>query len=178
MALLPAASLQWLPDDLRTALRNPNPSNTAVAAACAHLRGLRAHLLPAVPPSAIRHITQATAPLGIIRELGSLVCADFSGLTNLLRRLGSEGRAGSEEASWIITHLFDLLNTHVSHWGGGVQQFGGDALIAFFSNSSRRSRRLLPVGLAADLIPSAFVSWCILGACSSLRLVITDAVCS
>jgi len=74
-----------------------------------------------VPPS-----TQVGSALEGERRVATIILADVQGSTNLLERLGSE--------AWVkmMNHVFQLLEREVYRFGGKVDQFRGDGLVAFF----------------------------------------------
>jgi predicted ATPase/class 3 adenylate cyclase len=77
-------------------------------------------LEPATAPEA------KTLPLEGERRLATIVVADITGSTDLLERIGSE--------AWveIMNRVLQVLETQVYHFGGQVDQFRGDGLVAFF----------------------------------------------
>ena len=96
----------------------------------------REHERPRTPPST-DHATQNTRPpvedggdefalLDGERRVATIVLADIQGSTNLLEKVGSE--------RWveIMNRVFRLLEAEIYRFGGKVDQFRGDGLLAFF----------------------------------------------
>lgn len=77
----------------------------------------------------IQQPTDADAPLPQLRgerRLATIILADVQGSTDLLESVGSE--------AWveIMNRMFQLLEAEVYRFGGRVDQFRGDGLVAFF----------------------------------------------
>lgn len=123
-----------LPAELVQTLLHPETSAAAISASCEQLEAKLTRLLPFVPtPIADLHLRQPGAGRIEGRYLtGSVLCADLSGFTMLSSELAAYGPQGSEEVSTIINQLFAALLTEIYAYGGGLLQFGGDALTAFF----------------------------------------------
>ena len=64
------------------------------------------------------------------RRVATIVIADVKGSTDLMERVGTE--------RWveIMNRVLQILETEVYHYGGEVDQFRGDGLIAFFGASA------------------------------------------
>jgi len=60
------------------------------------------------------------------RRIATILIADVQGSTQLFERLGSE--------SWVelMNHVFQLMEGEIYRFGGEVNQFRGDGLVAFF----------------------------------------------
>lgn len=87
------------------------------------------------------HFTEVYAEVkkkGFVKAEGSVMFADLSGFTNLSEKLTSKGKEGSEEVSRIINEVFEDLITIITHSGGSVYKFGGDAVTVFFPKSVKR----------------------------------------
>jgi class 3 adenylate cyclase/tetratricopeptide (TPR) repeat protein len=123
-----------LAEPLFHALQQPAPPAAALSEGCAQLAETLRTLAPFVPtPVLDRRL--ANPQEGRITGLcctGTLLCADLSGFSALTARLAAAGREGSEEISRIVNRLFAALLAEVYRRGGGVLQFGGDGLTAFF----------------------------------------------
>lgn len=65
-------------------------------------------------------------PLGGERRIATILIADVQGSTQLFERLGSE--------TWVelMNHVFQLMEAQIYRFGGEVDQFRGDGLVAFF----------------------------------------------
>jgi class 3 adenylate cyclase/tetratricopeptide (TPR) repeat protein len=124
----------WMPEPLLDALVHPEPSPTALAEGCRCLDVALSCLMPFVPTPVLRYrIAHPEQPrIAGMKLTGSVLCADLSGFTALAAKLAATGRQGSEELSAIINHLFAALLADIHAHGGGLLQFGGDALTAFF----------------------------------------------
>ncbi len=78
--------------------------------------------------------TSAAVPTGDVRSAGirgerrlvTVVIADVKGSTQLLEHLGTE--------AWVklMNRLFAILEAEINRFGGAVDQFRGDGLVAFF----------------------------------------------
>lgn len=64
------------------------------------------------------------------RRLATVVMTDVSGSTDLLERIGTE--------AWVemMNHVLKILETSIYRYGGEVDQFRGNGLVAFFGASS------------------------------------------
>jgi predicted ATPase/class 3 adenylate cyclase len=123
-----------LPAPLVDSLTQRVPPDQAVAEASARLDAALVALVPFVPaPVRDIHLAQDT-PTRIpgLYLTGTVLSADLSGFTALSSELAAAGRQGSEEISALINRLFAVLVEEVEAHGGGVIQFGGDGLTAFF----------------------------------------------
>ncbi len=83
--------------------------------------------LPPVGPAIDRSPeTGQSSPLAGERRIATVVVADVWHSTDLLERVGTE--------SWVETmdQVLQLLEAEVYHFGGEVDQFRGDGLVAFF----------------------------------------------
>jgi class 3 adenylate cyclase/tetratricopeptide (TPR) repeat protein len=60
------------------------------------------------------------------RRTATVILADVQGSTDLMERMGSE--------AWVsmMNHIFHLLESEIYRYGGIVDQFRGDGLVAFF----------------------------------------------
>ena len=67
---------------------------------------------------------------------GTILLADLSGFTAMSAQLSSLGKQGAEEISTIINNLFEGLVNEVYRFSGALLKFGGDALTAFFAEST------------------------------------------
>ena len=151
------ALLQALvPPPLVQALEHPAPSRAVVADLCARLEAALGALVPFVPAPVIDlHMIQPER--GRISGLvltGTVLAADLSGFTALSARLAAAGPRGSEEISALINRLFAALLEEVYTHGGGVIQFGGDGLTAFF-DARRAGSHHAALGAAAALAMQA-----------------------
>lgn len=102
--------------------------------------GARLSRIPgAAPPSRIESqdaidvsAGQGTAPAHLVgeRRVATVMLADVKDSTGLLEQVGTE--------SWveIMNRIFQILETEIYHYGGKVDQFRGDGLVAFFGATS------------------------------------------
>ena len=81
---------------------------------------------PPAPIVTTRRTAQVPTVLAGSRRPVTVILTDVAGSTELLARLGSEG--------WveIMNHALQLLEAEVYRYGGEVDQFRGDGLVAFF----------------------------------------------
>ncbi len=81
-------------------------------------------------PEPISPIQPVSVPLSGIRRLATVVLADVMGSTDLMARLGTE--------AWVemMNQVLQVLETEVYRFGGEVDQFRGDGLVAFFGATS------------------------------------------
>jgi class 3 adenylate cyclase len=72
----------------------------------------------------------ATAQLEGERRPATVILADVTGSTDLLEQIGTE--------AWveIMNHIFQILGSEIYRFGGEVDQFRGDGLLAFFGATS------------------------------------------
>lgn len=65
-------------------------------------------------------------PLGGERRIATILIADVKSSTQLFERLGSE--------TWVelMNHIFQIMEEEIYRFGGEVNQFRGDGLVAFF----------------------------------------------
>lgn len=70
-----------------------------------------------------------TRPLEGQRRIATVILADVRDSTHLLEQLGSE--------AWVevMNHVFQILEAEIYRFGGEVNQFRGDGLVAFFGAS-------------------------------------------
>ncbi len=127
-----------LPKALVTALQQPTPDTKAWITAGDRLQAQLNAYLPFVPAPIQDGLLRDPA-LGRLppqRPNGTLLCADVSGFTALSSELATAGRQGSEAISALMNRLFAALLAEVAAHGGGVIQFGGDALTALFDSAT------------------------------------------
>jgi len=69
------------------------------------------------------------APLEGERRLATIILADVKGSTDLMERLGTE--------AWVkmMNRVLQILETEVYRFGGKVDQFRGDGMVAFFGTT-------------------------------------------
>ena len=84
-------------------------------------------------------------PLEGERRIATILLVDVRGSTDLLERLGTE--------TWVdvMNHVFQILETEVYRFGGKVDQFRGDGLVAFFGATTAHEddpERAVLAGLA------------------------------
>jgi len=74
--------------------------------------------------------TPLASPLVGERRVATVILADVKGSTDLMERIGTE--------AWVevMTRIFQLLESEVYRYGGEVDQFRGDGLVAFFGATS------------------------------------------
>ncbi len=84
------------------------------------LLDLAASPAPAAPVPEIRSVLEGE------RRIATILIADVQGSTQLFERLGSE--------TWVnlMNHVFQLMEGEIYRFGGEVNQFRGDGLVAFF----------------------------------------------
>ena len=145
-----------LPASLLQALRQPTPPLEALSDGCARLAAALAAMTPFVPsPVLDLHLTQPER--GHVPGLaltGTVVSGDLTGFTALTSHLATTGRAGNEAISAIVNELFAALVAEVYAHGGGVVQFSGDGLTAFF-DAARLGPDHAPLAAAAALAMQA-----------------------
>lgn len=95
---------------------------------------------PIVPPAEL-----VVQPLEGERRTATVILADLTRSTDLLEQIGSE--------AWVelMNHIFQLLEMEIYRFGGQVDQFRGDGLVAFFGATSAHeddSERAVLAGLA------------------------------
>jgi class 3 adenylate cyclase len=66
----------------------------------------------------------------------TLFYGDISGFTAMSEKLSKLGKEGSEEVTRIINHFFKSLIKIILYWGGDIYRFGGDAIIAIFTEDT------------------------------------------
>jgi len=98
--------------------------------------------VPAQPPPTP---VAPLAPLEGERRLATVILTDVTGSTDLLERIGTE--------AWveIMSHIFYILESEIYRFGGEVDQFRGDGLVAFFGATSAHEddpERAVLAGLA------------------------------
>jgi class 3 adenylate cyclase len=71
-------------------------------------------------------LDRQVAPLEGERRLATVILVDVQGSTNLLERMGTE--------AWVkmMNQVFQILESEIYRFGGQVDQFRGDGLVAFF----------------------------------------------
>jgi predicted ATPase/class 3 adenylate cyclase len=89
------------------------------------------------------------------RRLATVLLADVVGSTNLLERIGTE--------AWVevMNRVLHLLETEVYRFGGQVDQFRGDGLVAFFGATSAHEddpERAILAALSMHVSLGAYVS--------------------
>jgi class 3 adenylate cyclase len=119
-----------------------NPLNYQFCGMCGTvLTPLSPPLLPSIRPES----PQIQAPLAGERRSVTVILNDVVGSTELLQQLGSE--------SWveIMNQALQLLEAEVYRYGGEVDQFRGDGLVAFFGTKTANEddpERAILAGLA------------------------------
>jgi predicted ATPase/class 3 adenylate cyclase len=85
-----------------------------------------ATVAPGIPVESPQPLKPSAFQLEGERRLATVVVADVTGSTNLLERLGTE--------AWVekMNQVLRLLEAEVYRFGGRVDQFRGDGLVAFF----------------------------------------------
>lgn len=85
---------------------------------------------PAPPLDAIIQPAPSALPLVGERRMATVILADVKGSTDLLERMGTE--------AWVevMNRILHLLESEVYRYGGEVDQFRGDGLVAFFGATS------------------------------------------
>ncbi|MCD6578697.1 AAA family ATPase, partial [bacterium] len=63
---------------------------------------------------------------------GTLFYIDISGFTSMSEKLAKIGKEGAEKLAGIINGYFDNFNDIISHYGGDIYRFGGDAIFGFY----------------------------------------------
>lgn len=129
------APLTRLPE--ARALREPIPHETLTPPPPTVTPGVSAPddaLLPAETPDTL----PAPTALQAIREsrlegerrIATIILADIKSSTDLMERLGTE--------AWVamMNHVFQILETEIYRFGGKVDQFRGDGLVAFFGTAT------------------------------------------
>jgi class 3 adenylate cyclase/tetratricopeptide (TPR) repeat protein len=101
------------------------------------------------PPEVATRLPSAPSQLPVQlegeRRLATVILADVTGSTDLMERIGTE--------AWveIMNRVFHILESEVYRFGGEVDQFRGDGLVAFFGATSAHEddpERAVLAGLA------------------------------
>ncbi len=81
---------------------------------------------PGLPLTPITPVSPTPTPLEGERRVATILMADVCGSTDLLEQVGTE--------TWVrlMNRLFQFLETEIYRFGGKVDQFRGDGLVAFF----------------------------------------------
>ena len=112
-------------------------------------------LEPFLPNSLVRSLARAGAPraLPYVAPIeASLLLADIAGYTALSERLEALGREGAEGVVAIVGELFRPAIAAIERWGGGVEAFTGDGVLAFFTGRTSARRAVA----AAEVIRDTF----------------------
>jgi predicted ATPase/class 3 adenylate cyclase len=117
------------------ALRQDEPSPAAIADGCAALGDALTALTPYLPSSVIERQLARPARLPGLYLSGTVLLIKILGVTELTSRLSIRGRSGTEAMSVLVNQLFATLFETISSNGGGIVQFAGDSLTAFFDAS-------------------------------------------
>ncbi len=72
---------------------------------------------------------------------GTLIFADISGFTPMSEKLSYLGKEGAEELTRILNDYFDKMISILLNYGGDLFKFGGDALMAFFPQSTQNPNK-------------------------------------
>jgi class 3 adenylate cyclase len=105
--------------------------------------------MQAVPPQPAAQVAALVRPAPMQlegeRRLATAILADVTGSTDLLERIGTE--------AWVevMNRVFHILESEVYRFGGEVDQFRGDGLVAFFGATSAHEddpERAVLAGLA------------------------------
>ncbi len=98
----------------------------------------RADLTPYVPRLLTDWYTSAsgTAVHSLTRHQGTIMFIDLSGFTALTREFGTAGFEGSENLTNLINRYFSLAATAIHSDDGDILKFVGDAIWAYFPNST------------------------------------------
>ncbi len=64
-----------------------------------------------------------------------LFYGDISGFTSMSEKLAKLGKEGAEEVTKIINHFFEPLIEIILKWGGDILGFGGDSILAVFTDN-------------------------------------------
>ncbi len=108
---------------------------------------------PSTLASAFAPQTPSPMPAPVVlegeRRIATVLVADVQGSTQLLEKLGSE--------AWVETmnHILNLLENEVQRFGGEVEQFRGDGLVALFGATRAREDDPERAVLAALLMQKA-----------------------
>ncbi|HET9224009.1 MAG TPA: adenylate/guanylate cyclase domain-containing protein, partial [Roseiflexaceae bacterium] len=124
-----------LPEAVLRALRQHEPSPAAIADGCAALEDALTALTPYVPSAAIDRQLTRPARLSGLYLSGTVLLLNILGVSELTSRLSMRGRSGTEAMSVLVNELFATLFEAISSNGGGIVQFSGDSLTAFFDAS-------------------------------------------
>ena len=103
-------------------------------------------LHPYVSELAARALAEAPAS-GCLEISATLAFFDISGFTAITERLAGLGRPGAEHINDILNLVFHRLIDEVFNFGGDVLEFGGDAMVVFFSDADHQRRAALRVVL-------------------------------
>lgn len=115
------------------------------------------------PAASVNQLSPEVTPLPVSepaklegeRRLVTVIVADVKGSTDLLERIGTE--------EWVdaMNRVLQLLEREVYRFGGRVDQFRGDGLVAFFGATSAHEddpERAVLAGLAMQTALQAYVS--------------------
>ncbi len=70
-----------------------------------------------------------------------VLVADVAGFTPMSEAMARSGHFGTEELTGILNDWFASMSERISHYGGSVAEFAGDALIGVFDCTTRTRRR-------------------------------------
>lgn len=123
----------------------PAPAAPVVASPPAPSAALPLSAMPLSTPPLQAPPLQATAHLNGEHRVATVILADVHGSTNLLERTGTE--------KWValMNEMFQVLETEIYRFGGQVDQFRGDGLVAFFGATTAHEddpERAVLAGLA------------------------------
>jgi class 3 adenylate cyclase/tetratricopeptide (TPR) repeat protein len=91
---------------------------------------LPAQTEPAVAEPAVRPRPSKEVRLDGERRMATVILADVQGSTNLMEEIGTE--------AWVsmMNRVFHILESEIYRYGGTVDQFRGDGLVAFFGTAA------------------------------------------
>jgi class 3 adenylate cyclase/tetratricopeptide (TPR) repeat protein len=88
-------------------------------------------------------------------DTGSALLADISGFTRLTAELGETlgPRRGAEEITLLLNKVFGPITASIDRYGGSITAFGGDSVIAWFSDDDGYAATTVAVELT-DIVRS------------------------
>ncbi len=164
-AVLPRLQ-QYLSSELYARLSHDGTLPPALLVqACTRLRrelGIIASFVP--HPLVQRHLTRThREPVYGAFWHGSMLVAEVIGLTRLIDHLAVSGQEGAETATQCIQQLFDGFLDEIQHYsgglfGGGVLEFRGNTLSAFFDATILEQHHATHAANAALALQTRFVT--------------------
>src|SRR4030095_764871 len=117
---------------------------------------MSAALRPFVPDQLVRMLEEHPSAMPIAAasyDDAVVLFADIAGFTPLSQALAATGKYGAEELNRILNDYFGAMIEKITHYGGSVAKFTGDALTALFAydRSTRTATARQAVRCALDM---------------------------